>query len=182
MKVKIILSTWLVREAHRFDCKPFMSGALEARVILKKLAVEKAPLHEVTKGYKGGIYNGPQFSRMYVDSPERGVPFVGSSSMLMADLSNLPFLLKTHAYSPRLSYLRLEEGMTLISCSGTIGRMVYVRPDMAGIWSSQDILKVVPDPGKIPPGYLYAYLSGKFGVPQVVSGTYGAIIQHIEPE
>ena len=29
---------------------------------------------------------------------------------------------------------------------------------------------------------MYAYLSSKFGVPQVISGTYGAIIQHIEPQ
>jgi type I restriction enzyme S subunit len=60
--------------------------------------------------------------------------------------------------------------------------MVYTRPDMDGMWSSQDILKVVPDPDKILPGYLYAYLSSRFGVPLVVSGTYGAIIQHIEPQ
>jgi len=72
--------------------------------------------------------------------------------------------------------------MTIISCSGTIGRMAYVREDMAVVWSSQDVMKVVPDAEKIPPGYLYTYLSSKFGVPLVVGGTYGAIIQHIEPE
>ena len=43
-------------------------------------------------------------------------------------------------------------------------------------------MKVVPDPGRIPPGYLYAFLSSKYGVPQIVGGTYGAIIQHIEPQ
>ncbi|MCP4702680.1 MAG: restriction endonuclease subunit S, partial [Gammaproteobacteria bacterium] len=107
MRVKSIPRTWLMREGHRFDSKPFMSGALEARVILENPAVDKAPLHEVTKGCKGGIYNGPQFSRLYVDSPEHGVPFVGGSSMLMADLSNLPLLSKKHAYSPGLSCLRL---------------------------------------------------------------------------
>ena len=60
--------------------------------------------------------------------------------------------------------------------------MAYVRPDMAGMWSSQHIMKVVPNPDRIPPGYLYAFLSSRYGVPLVVSGTYGAIIQHIEPE
>ena len=44
-----------------------------------------------------------------------------------------------------------------------------------------NIMKVVPDPDRILPGYLYAFLSSKFGVPLVVGGTYGAIIQHIEP-
>lgn len=60
--------------------------------------------------------------------------------------------------------------------------MCFVRPDMDGIWSSQDVLKVVADPDRIPLGYLYAFLSSRFGVPLVVAGTYGAIIQHIEPE
>ncbi|OGP93184.1 MAG: hypothetical protein A2156_08515 [Deltaproteobacteria bacterium RBG_16_48_10] len=72
--------------------------------------------------------------------------------------------------------------MSLISCSGTIGKMAYVRPEMEGMWSSQDVLKVVPDPNKIPPGYLYAFLSSKFGISLIASGTYGAIIQHLEPE
>jgi type I restriction enzyme S subunit len=59
--------------------------------------------------------------------------------------------------------------------------MAYARPEMKGVWSSQDVLKVVADPDKIPSGYLYAYLSSKFGVPLLVSGTYGSIIQHLEP-
>ena len=128
-----------------------------------------------------GIYNGPMFRRNYVTDPEHGVPFLTSSGILLADLSTLPLLSKKDAHSSRLSYLRLREGMTLISCSGSIGRMAYTRPEMEGIWSSQDVLKVVPDPDHILPGYLYAFLSSKFGAPLVVGGTYGAIIQHIEP-
>ena len=46
---------------------------------------------------------------------------------------------------------------------------------------SEHVLRVVPNPDRILPGYLYAFLSSKFGVPLVVGGTYGAIIQHIEP-
>ncbi|MET3441588.1 type I restriction enzyme S subunit [Variovorax paradoxus] len=60
--------------------------------------------------------------------------------------------------------------------------MTYVRPSMQGMWSSQDVLKIVPDRSRVRPGYLYAFLSSKYGVPLVVAGTYGAIIQHIEPE
>lgn len=182
MRVKTIPSAWIRREGQRLDCGPYMSGALEAKIRLEEMSCEKHRLADVTAGHAGGIYNGPQFSRNFVDSPEFGVPFLGSSSMLRADLSDLPLLRKTDALSPKLSYLRVRPGMTLISCSGTIGRMVYARPDMDGTWSSQDILKVVPDPEKIPSGYIYAFLSGKYGVPLVTSGTYGAIIQHIEPQ
>ena len=176
-----VMSSWIEDNALRLDSAPYLSGAMEARILLDRLRVEKVPLHQLTKGHNGGIYNGPQFVRNYVDDPAHGVPFLTSSSMLLADLSTAGLLRKKDAESPKLNYLRLREGMTLISCSGTIGRMVYARPAMEGMWSSQDILKVVPDPNKILPGYLFAYLSSRFGVPLVVFGTYGAIIQHIEP-
>jgi type I restriction enzyme, S subunit len=181
MKVKTIPSGWMRRDG-RLDCGPYMAGALEAKIRLEEMGCRKDRLADLTAGHDGGIYKGPMFSRNFVDDPRYGVPFLGSSSMLRADLSDLPLLRKRDAHSAKLACLRIEPGMTLISRSGTIGRMVYARPDMADMWSSEDILKVVPDPSKVPPGYLYAFLSSKFGVPLVTSGTYGAIIQHIEPE
>jgi type I restriction enzyme S subunit len=180
MKTAVIRSSWMPGYGYRLDTKPYVGGALETKILLESLT-NTVPLHTLTAGFDGGIYNGPKFSRTYVDSPEYGVPFVGSSSMLYADLSDLPLLSRKQAESRFLHYLELKPGMSLISCSGTIGRMVYSRHDMAGLWSSQHILKVVPDPEKIPPGYLYAYLSSKFGVPLVVSGTYGSIIQSLGP-
>jgi hypothetical protein len=47
---------------------------------------------------------------------------------------------------------------------------------------TEDVLRVIPDETKIPSGYLYAFLSSRFGVPLVTSGTYGAVVQHIEPQ
>lgn len=182
MKTKIVRSRWLLTEGRRLDARPYLSGAREIRELLERLRVRKDPLHTLTTGHDGGIYNGPHFERVYVDDPAHGVPFVGSSSMLEADLSHLPLLSRKYAHSAKLSYLRLVEGMTLISCSGTIGRMVYCRSEMENMWSSQHIMKVVPDWAKVPPGYLYAFLSSKFGVPLVIGGTYGSIIQSIEPE
>ncbi|WP_447899783.1 methylation-associated defense system restriction endonuclease subunit S MAD5 [Stenotrophomonas sepilia] len=179
---RIVRSGWLQEGGRRLDCNPYMSGALEARDTLKQLKMRKDALSTLTKGHAGGIYNGPMFKRNYVDSAEYGVPFISSGSMLLADLSTLPRLRRLDAESGRLSYLRLRPGMMMISCSGTVGRMTYVRPDMDGVWSSQDVLKVVPNPERVPSGYLYAFLSSRYGVPLVVSGTYGAIIQHIEPE
>lgn len=179
---RIVRSDWLQEGGRRLDCNPYMSGALEARDTLKQLKARKDALSTLTAGHTGGIYNGPVFARIWVDDPRYGVPFLSNSDMLNADLANLPLLQRRYAESKKLAHLELSPGTTLITCSGTIGRMTYVRPDMAGMWSSQHIMKVVPDPERVPAGYLYAYLSSRYGVPLVVSGTYGAIIQHIEPE
>ncbi|MBE4737234.1 methylation-associated defense system restriction endonuclease subunit S MAD5 [Streptomyces caniscabiei] len=176
------MRSWLDRQGLRLDAKPYLSGAFATRRLLERLTVEKMPLSEVTAGHAGGIYNGPQFRRVYLTDPEHSVPFVGSKDMLVADLSSLPRLRKTDAESSSLHYLRLEPGMTLISCSGfNAGRRSYVRPDMAGYWSSQDVLKVVPDPGKIGAGYLYAFLASRFGEALVKGTVYGSAVKHIEP-
>ncbi len=181
MKIKEVPFSWIQRWGYRLDVEPFVGGAVEMRIYLEKAPYHKEPLLEITAGHIGGIYNGPMFRRNYVESPEHGVRFLTSGSMLRADLSDAGLLRRKDAESAKLSYLRLTQGTTLISCSGSIGRTVYARPDMEGMWASQDIMKVVPDPAKIPSGYLFAFLSSKFGVPMVTSGTYGAIIQHIEP-
>ncbi len=176
------MRSWLDRQGLRLDAKPYLSGAFATRQMLGRLMVEKVPLGEVTVGHAGGIYNGPQFRRVYLTDPEHSVPFVGSKDMLVADLSSLPRLRRTDAESSSLHYLRLQSGMTLISCSGfNAGRRAYVRPDMTGYWSSQDVLKVVPDPGKIGAGYLYAYLASRFGEALVKGTVYGSAVKHIEP-
>lgn len=182
LKWKAVRAAWLEEGGRRLDCNPYMSGALEARDALEQLKARKEALRTLTAGHAGGLYNGPVFARVWVDDPRYGVPFLSNSDMLNADLSTLPLLQRKYAQSKKLAHLELSPGTTLITCSGTIGRMTYVRPDMAGMWSSQHIMKVAPNPERIPPGYLYAFLSSRYGVPLVVSGTYGAIIQHIEPE
>lgn len=180
MRTKVVPSSWLGRDGRRLDCNPYMSGALEAKVLLERLKAKKEPLRNVTENGMAGIFNGPRFARAYVDDPGAGVPFMGSTDILNGDLTNLPRLSKKQvAAAPRLV---VHPNWTLITCSGTIGRMAYARRGMEGMAGSQHFMRVVPDPQKIPPGYLYAYLSSKFGVPLVVGGTYGAIIQHIEPE
>jgi hypothetical protein len=173
-----VRSDWLEDQGFRLDSSPYLSGAYEARKLLERIP-GTVPLRDLTAGHNGGIFNGPKFSRLYTSDPEWGVPFLGSTDMLEADFTNTPLLHKKVAN--QFPYLEIKPGMTMITCSGTIGRTAYVRSDMTGFWSSQHTMKVSPDPAKVPPGYLHAVLRSKFGIPIVVSAAYGAIIQHIEP-
>ncbi|GAA2406333.1 restriction endonuclease subunit S [Actinomadura vinacea] len=176
-----ITSEWLAEQGYRLDPAPYLSGALEARKLLERVP-RTDRLSDLTAGFNGGIFNGPKFRRIYVTDREHGVPFLGSTDMMEIDFTNLPHLKKSDAVSTKLAHLQVKPGMTLISCSGSVGRMGYVRPDMASFWSSQDILKVEADPGQIRSGYLYAFLSSRYGEALVKSSAYGAIIQHLEPQ
>lgn len=179
-KIKTIRSSWWEGYGYRLDCQPYLAGALETKIILEGLSLRKDRLDDLTTGPEGGIFHAGREKRYWVDSPEFGVPFLGSTDILAADLSNLPFIAKKQIEANPL--LLIRKGYTLITRSGTIGRMAYTRPDMDGLACSEHVLRVSPDPQKIPSGYLYAFLSSKFGIPLVISGTYGSIIQGIEPE
>jgi type I restriction enzyme S subunit len=138
MKTKAVPSGWLELDGRRLDCGPYMSGALEAKALLERLNVRKDPLQEVTANGIAGIFNGPRFARLYVDDPANGVPFLGSTDILNADLTNLALLSRKQvAANPRLV---VHARWTLITCSGTIGRMAYARPDIDGTeWPALNI-------------------------------------------
>ncbi|GAA1187891.1 MULTISPECIES: methylation-associated defense system restriction endonuclease subunit S MAD5 [Streptomyces violaceusniger group] len=176
-----VMSDWFDGQGLRLDASPYVSESLEAKKKLERLN-DTVPLASLTAGHNGGIFNGPMFRRVYLTDPEHSVPFVGTKDMMAADLTGLPRLRKSDATSATLSYLQLKAGMTLISCSGfNAGRRAYVRPDMDECWSSQDTLKVEPDPKKIRSGYLYAFLLSRFGELLVRGSVYGSAVKHIEP-
>ena len=180
MKEKFVRSAWLEQQGRRLDCQPYLSGAMEAHHILSKLPVSKAALWELTRGGMAGIFNGPRFARTYVSHESFGVPFLDSTDILRADLSFVQMLAKRQVQARQ--ELLIEQGWTLISCSGTVGRMAFSRTDMGGMAGSQHFMRVVADNRSIRPGYLHAFLSSEFGIPLIVGGTYGSVIQHIEPE
>ncbi|WP_457094130.1 methylation-associated defense system restriction endonuclease subunit S MAD5 [Microvirga sp. P5_D2] len=166
-------------DGRRLDCGPYMSGALEAKVILERLPQAKEPLNELCLGGRDGIINPGRIKRLWVVDDTHGVRFLSSTDILQSDLSSLQLIGRSAVRAnPKLL---ISAGSTLITRAGTVGRMAFVRPDMHGLACTEDVLRVVPDADRVPPGYLHAYLRSKFGVPLIVSGTYGAIIQHIEP-
>lgn len=176
-----VTSAWFRDQGLRLDASPYVSGALKVKKLLERLP-ETVPLASLTAGHNGGIFNGPMFRRVYLTNPEHSVPFLGTRDMMAADLTGLPRLRKADAQSAALSYLELKPGMSLISCSGfNAGRRAYARSDMKGIWSSQHMIKVEPNPEKIKSGYLFAFLLSQFGEALVRGSVYGSAVKHIEP-
>jgi type I restriction enzyme S subunit len=161
---------------YRLDTMPYTGGALQMKIKLEELPLRKDKLGGVSKS----ILNIGRIKRDWVKDAEFGIPFLSGTDIQKADISDLSFISKRAVKSN--PSLIIEEKTTLITRSGTIGKMAYCRGDMAGKACTEDVLRVVADESKILPGYLYAFMSSKFGVPLVAAGTYGAIIQHLEPE
>lgn len=175
-----VRSSWIRELGCRLDAPPFVSGALEARKKIESLTVKKDELKTLVSSEHDGIFHAGRVRRLWVDGPDHGMPFLTTSNMLHADLSDVAFISnKVVAANPKLP---IQPGWILVSRSGTIGRTLFVRSDLKGFAATEDVLRIIPNEGKVPSGYLYAFLCCRFGIPVVVAGTYGSIIQHLEPE
>lgn len=176
VKIKEVPSAWIGSWGNRLDAGPYLSGAVDARMLMESPRFRSTKLTTVTSA----IYHAGREARRWVSEDSYGVPFLSSSDILKADLTNLPLLSKKQVEANPGFLIR--KGWTLITRSGTIGRMAYVRPDMDGMACSEHAMRVVPNDETICSGYLFAFLRSRYGVPMVVGGTYGSIIQSIEPE
>jgi type I restriction enzyme, S subunit len=174
MKVLKVKNSWFKDSDLRLDAKCHLSEGRVAKVKVLKSPYKIQSLVNVTKD----IYNGARFKRYYVEDQEKGIPFMGSSDMLKSDLQDLKLISKKH--SKNLDKLMLEEDWILVSCSGTIGNTVYTNKEFLGKTASQHIMRIIPNEN-IKSGFLYAYLSSIYGYHLLTQGTYGAVIQHIEP-
>jgi len=174
MKVAITKNSWLKDSDLRLDAAFHLSAGQLTLKAFKKANITTKPLNKVTER----IFYGGRSRRNYVNSLENGLPFIKGADIIKADFSNLKIISKKR--TANLNDYFLEEGWTVITRSGTIGNSAYVNKDFIGKAASDDIIRIVPK--SVPAGFLYAFLSSKNGKELLTHGTYGAVIQHIEPE
>ena len=175
MQVSIAKSSWFNERGVRFDASFHLSSARKATQLFKN---SSGPIQDLTSLTKH-IYSGHRFKRYYVSNSENGIPFMGGSDMLKSDFVSLKLISKKLTKS--INDLRLGKGWTLVTRSGTIGRTAYVREDFLDKVATEDVIRIIPDDKKIFPGFLYAFLSCKYGYALLTQSTYGGVIQHIEP-
>ena len=160
----------------RLDASYYASSGQQINYLFKNSGLRTDRLDQVCQ--PNGVFIPGRFRRVYVNNPEHGVRWLSPSDMQKADLSGLEYV--SRKYTPDLDVLRLHKEWILLSRSGTIGNLVYVRADMDGLIGSDDIIRIVSDPEKILSGYLFAILSSSLMVRLIQQKTYGAVILHIE--
>lgn len=176
MKIGIVESKWVSEESHRLDCNPFLQGAAEAKRLLWDANLKKNSLLSLASE----IFHAGRYKRIWLQTPEHSTRFLSSTDILQADLQRLTRIATSSVkVNPKLT---LKKGQVLITRSGTIGRISYVSENMENLACTEDVLRVSIDESRIGSGYLYAFFKSKFGLPIILSGTYGAIIKHIEAE
>ena len=118
-----------------------------------------------------------RFRRVYVNEGQ-GVPFTGGKQIHQLDPNNKKYLSKIEHEALIESVLRLQEGMTLITSSGSVGKISIVGRHWEKFAANEHIIRVVPTSRNIA-GYVYAWLSSNYAQPLIVKWIYGAVIDKI---
>lgn len=118
-----------------------------------------------------------RFKRIYVEEGS-GVTFFGGKQLFELDPNNKKYLSLIHHGDRIKNQLTLHENMTMITCSGTIGKVTIVPKHWEGWTANQHIIRVFPINNKIA-GYLYAWLSSDYAHLLITRYTYGAVVDEI---
>lgn len=119
-----------------------------------------------------------RFKRIYVEEGY-GRVFIGGKQLLELDPTNKKYLSLVHHGDRITNQLELHEGMTLISCSGTIGKVALVGKHWENWTASQHIIRIVPVNNDIA-GYISVFLASDYGYQLIRRYTYGSVVDEID--
>ncbi len=177
MKTSIVSFKTITAPAaiHRLDAPVHMTEG-----VLTRKQIAQSPYQMLTIGdVSGRIWHAGRWRRVYVTNPKHGIALLGSSAILKADVSNEKLV--SLKYTDDIEDKILKAGWTLISCSGTIGNCAFTNAKHAEKLASQDVIRLMPN-NILRGGLIYAYLASKYGYAMLTQGTFGSVIQHIEPQ
>lgn len=175
MKVLKAKSRWFQESDLRLDAEFHLSEGPISKRLIERSPFPLKPLHQVTKK----IFLGKIFKRTFVPHSAVGIPYITASDMVTFEASSGKFLSKKFTSQQR--ELILQPGWILVSCSGTLGNTVFTGKNFQGKVGTHDLIRIIPNANEMEPGFLYAFLTSRYGYSLLVQPSYGGVVKHIEP-
>ena len=144
--------------------------------ILKKNAAEVTTVGD--ERISSDVVLPGRFKRVYVDEGYGTVLF-GGKQMYELNPSNKKYLSKSKHDKRIIDELEIQENTTLISRSGTIGKVCLVPKHWQNWVASEHIIRVVPA-NKDVAGYISIFLSSDYGYELIKRFTYGSVVDEID--
>ena len=119
-----------------------------------------------------------RFARVYVEEGNGRVLF-GGKQIYELDPSNKKYLSLSKHGSRIARELEIEENMTLITRSGTIGKVALVPKHWEHWVASEHIIRVIPANDDIA-GYINIFLASDYGYQLITRHTYGSVVDEID--
>ena len=161
----------------RLEASAFSIEAHNAVTALKNSGLQLIPLYGKGGLCQEGYYPG-RFKRIYV-SAEKGIPFLSSSEIISLRPTTENFL--SRKYTKNATSLFPQKWDVLISRSGTIGNVSLATETFLDKALSEHAIRLRASEPDVA-GYVVAFLRSRYGRPQVIQGTYGSVVDQIEPE
>ena len=127
----------------------------------------------------GRVFIPGRFKRIYVDA-QHGVPLLSGKQIAQIKPYNIKCI--STKVTRNIKDWMVEPGWILVTCSGTIGRISLVPKEWNGWTVSQHALRIVPNTDIVNDGFLAAFLLSEFGQEQIISKTYGGVVDELAEE
>ncbi len=159
----------------RLDAEHYDPVVIENDRRLKSLGIELKPLSEFADVRLPGM-----FTRIWAKEARYGVPYLNATDLMSYFALGVPaqkrFLSRASVVNFRP--LIVNNGMILMTCSGTIGRVFDVPKALDGWVGTHDLVRIIPhEPNML--GFLRSYLTSSFAQIQILGHTHGGQIDHV---
>ncbi len=171
ISVKDILKASLLQFNAQYH-KPSEYGS---KSMVDSKSWKKVRLYDVVEK----IFYPQRFERGYVDYYAGAIPFFGGKEIIQMVTKSSKWIPHNH---PKIDELAVKPGWILITRSGTTGIVSTVPEAWNGYAMSEHVIRIVPNPAKLNPNYLSAFLKTEYCQDMIAKGVYGSVIDSITPD
>lgn len=154
---------------------------MEGKFFLNETSLLCMPLERnvdkcVTLETVADVMNPPVFKRQFCSPTERAVQYFQSSDVNMASESSSVFV-----YKPQAERIRaiVHKGDILVTGFGTIGNTRLVSKHQDGVCYANNVARIRSN-GEVLNGYIYAFMTSKYGSAQLNKNASGSVVRYIE--
>jgi len=166
---------WLYAGDQRLDGRYYANEAFTAWRVVEDSGLEVKRLEDTVQD----IFVLGRFKRIYARDPDAGWPYLSATEALTFRPTSERWIARDHAPKDA-EYHFAREGWILLTCSGTVGRMVIASKRLEKFFLTHDLIRILPS-ASMPRGYIYAFLSSWVGQALITKSEYGSAIKHLEP-
>jgi type I restriction enzyme S subunit len=163
------------QSGKRMDAEHYDPAVMENNAQLSSLGVTLSPLSDFAD-----VHLPSMFTRIWAQDSQYGLPYLNATDLMSYFALGVPAQERylSRASNVKMDQLIVKKEMILMTCSGTLGRVFDVPPDLDGWAGTHDIVRITPHDPELK-GFLRAYLASSFAQVQILSHTHGGQIDHI---
>lgn len=159
----------IYKHNNRFEGKHYLNNSSYLSLQLENNEKQCCALSSLAE-----VFNPPVFKRQFCKNTPRAVPYFQSSDVQAASERSTVYIYKGQAQSLNLL---VKENDILVTGFGTIGNTRLVSKFQNGACYANNVCRIRTTEHT---GFIYAFISGKYGKVQLNTNASGSVVRYIE--